>query len=93
MKRSLALKLGGQDPAYDGAQDYDFIFRCTENAEKIVHVAKILYHWRVHQASTADNPSSKLYAFDAGKRAIEAHLARIGAKAEVSHTKDLGFTG
>ena len=91
VKRSLALELGGQDPAYDGAQDYDFIFRCTENAEKIVHVAKILYHWRVHQASTADNPSSKLYAFDAGKRAIEAHLARIGAKAEVSHTKDLGF--
>ena len=91
VKRSLALKLGGQDPAYDGAQDYDFIFRCTENAEKIVHVAKILYHWRVHQASTADNPSSKLYAFDAGKRAIEAHLARAGAKAEVSHTKDLGF--
>ncbi|MBD9014029.1 MAG: glycosyltransferase family 2 protein [Lachnospiraceae bacterium] len=91
VKRSLALKLGGQDPAYDGAQDYDFIFRCTENAEKIVHAAKILYHWRVHQASTADNPSSKLYAFDAGKRAIEAHLARIGAKAEVSHTKDLGF--
>lgn len=91
VKRSLALKLGGQDPAYDGAQDYDFIFRCTENTEKIVHVAKILYHWRVHQASTADNPSSKLYAFDAGKRAIEAHLARIGVKAEVSHTKDLGF--
>ena len=91
VKRSLALKLGGQDPAYDGAQDYDFIFRCTEEAEKIVHIAKILYHWRVHQASTADNPASKMYAFDAGKRAIEAHLQRIGAKAEVSHTKDLGF--
>ena len=91
VKRSLALKLGGQDPAYDGAQDYDFIFRCTEEAEKIVHIAKILYHWRVHQASTADNPTSKMYAFDAGKRAIEAHLQRIGAKAEVSHTKDLGF--
>lgn len=91
VKRSLALKLGGQDPAYDGAQDYNFIFRCTEEAEKIVHIAKILYHWRVHQASTADNPTSKMYAFDAGKRAIEAHLQRIGAKAEVSHTKDLGF--
>ena len=91
VKRSLALKLGGQDPAYDGAQDYDFIFRCTEEAEKIVHIAKILYHWRVHQASTADTPTSKMYAFDAGKRAIEAHLQRIGAKAEVSHTKDLGF--
>ena len=91
VKRSLALKLGGQDPAYDGAQDYDFIFRCTEEAEKIVNIGKSLYHWRVHQASTADNPTSKMYAFDAGKRAIEAHLQRIGAKAEVSHTKDLGF--
>lgn len=80
VKRSLALKLGGQDPAYDGAQDYDFIFRCTEEAEKIVHIAKILYHWRVHQASTADNPTSKMYAFDAGKRAIEAHLQRIGGE-------------
>ena len=91
VKRSLALKLGGQDPAYDGAQDYDFIFRCTEEAEKIVHVPKILYHWRCHEDSTAENPESKMYAFDAGKRAIEAHLQRIGAKAEVSHTKDLGF--
>lgn len=91
VKRSLALSLGGQDPAFDGAQDYDFIFRCTEKANRITHIAKVLYHWRVHKASTADNPASKLYAFDAGKRAIEAHLKRMGAAAEVSHTEDLGF--
>ena len=52
---------------------------------------EILYHWRTHQASTADNPASKMYAFEAGKRAIEGNLERCHLKAEVSHTKDLGF--
>ncbi len=91
VKRKLAMELGGQDGAFDGAQDYDFIFRCVEKAEKIVHIAKILYHWRVHKASTADNPASKQYAFEAGKRAIEAHLSRIGQKGKVTETEDLGF--
>jgi len=91
VKRELVLSLGGQDKEFDGAQDYDFVFRCTEKAKKVVHIAKVLYHWRVHKASTADNPASKMYAFEAGKRAIEAHLARTGADGEVSHTKDLGF--
>ena len=38
-----------------------------------------------------DNPASKMYAFEAGKRAIEAHLERTGVKGTVSHTPDLGF--
>lgn len=75
----------------NGAQDYDFIFRCCESAKEIYHVPEILYHWRTHQASTADNPASKMYAFEAGKRAIEGNLERCHLKAEVSHTKDLGF--
>ena len=52
---------------------------------------EILYHWRTHKASTADNPASKMYAFEAGKRAIEEHLKRTGVRGEVSHTPDLGF--
>ena len=50
-----------------------------------------LYHWRTHAASTADNPLSKQYAYEAGKRAIEAHLSRCGLKGEVSLKKDFGF--
>ena len=46
----------------------------------MVHVPEILYHWRTHKASTADNPASKMYAFEAGKEAIEAHLERVGVK-------------
>ena len=89
--RALLDQVGGLDSAYDGAQDYDLILRCTERADGIVHIPRVLYHWRVHKSSTADNPASKMYAFEAGKRAIEAHLRRCGEKAEVSRTKDLGF--
>lgn len=85
VRRSLARSVGGFSADYDGAQDYDFIFRCTEAARKVVHIPKILYHWRCHSASTAENPDSKRYAFEAGLRAIEAHYARLGVKARVSH--------
>ena len=91
VRKSIVEKAGGFRKEFDGAQDYDFIFRCTENAGEVLHVPEILYHWRTHKASTADNPASKMYAFEAGKRAIEAHLERTGTKGEVSHTQDLGF--
>ena len=89
--RNLIKRVGGFRPEFNGAQDYDLILRCTEQAKQIVHIPKILYHWRVHKASTADNPASKMYAFDAGKRAIEEHLVRCRTKGTVQHTKDLGF--
>ena len=91
VSRAIMEKVGGFRREYDGAQDYDFIFRCVEAAGCVAHVPEILYHWRTHKASTADNPASKMYAFDAGKRAIEAHLERTGTPGVVSHTKDLGF--
>ena len=91
VRKSIVEKAGGFRKEFDGAQDYDFIFRCTENAGEVLHVPEILYHWRTHKASTADNPASKMYAFEAGKRAIEAHLKRTGTKGEVSHTQDMGF--
>ncbi len=91
VRRSIVEEIGGFRREFDGAQDYDFIFRCTEAAREVCHVPEILYHWRTHKASTADNPASKMYAFDAGRRAIEAHLQRSHVTGVVSHTKDLGF--
>lgn len=78
VSRELAEETGGFDEAFDGAQDYDFIFRCTEKARKIHHIPKVLYHWRCHMNSTASNPESKMYAFEAGARAIKAHFKRQG---------------
>ena len=91
VRTRLAREAGGFRREFDGAQDYDFIFRCTEEAKKVLHVPEVLYHWRTHKASTADNPASKMYAFEAGKRAIEAHLARCEQEGTVSLRKDLGF--
>lgn len=78
---------------FDGAQDYDFILRCVEavKPEEIHHIPKVLYHWRCHEDSTAENPESKTYAFEAGKRAIEEHYERTGINAEVLQGEFLGL--
>lgn len=83
VKRELQQRVGLLDPSFDGAQDYDYVLRCTENTteEKIAHIPKILYHWRAHGESTAENPESKRYAFEAGCRAVQAHYDRLGIAA------------
>lgn len=75
--------VGGMRSEYDGAQDYDFMFRCIEKANGIYHIPRILYHWRMHPLSTAQDPESKLYCYEAGKKAIEEHYKRIGVDAKV----------
>lgn len=91
VKRDVVQRAGGFRKEYDGAQDLDFILRCTEQAEHIWHVPKILYHWRSHIDSTAANPESKLYAFEAGRRAIEAHYERMGIPASVENAQFYGM--
>ena len=86
-KKELMDKLGGFKSDYDGAQDYDIFLRMSETAkvENIKHIPKLLYHWRVHNESTAKlNSHAKNYAFEAGKKAIEDHLKRIGLEGTVS---------
>lgn len=84
--RSLFIQIGGCRSEFDGAQDHDLVLRITEQigSKDIVHIPRILYHWRAHANSTASDLASKPLALDAGRRAIEAHLARIGTKACVT---------
>lgn len=91
--RKVIEQVGTLRKEFDGAQDYDFIFRCIEavSPEEICHVPKILYHWRCHEESTAENPESKTYAFESGKRAIEEHYRRTGIDAEVYQGEFLGL--
>jgi GT2 family glycosyltransferase len=91
VKRSLLERVGKIRKEYDGAQDYDFILRCCEQAKHVHHIPKILYHWRCHADSTAANPESKLYAFEAGRRAIEAHYMRLGIPAQVKNGSFYGL--
>ena len=82
---------------YDGAQDYDLVLRAAagvlsgEPEAAYVHVPKVLYHWRCHETSTASNPESKRYAYEAGKRALEDFCAAQGWRVQVEDTRHLGF--
>ena len=118
-------KVGGEDSMYDGAQDYEFMFRCIEKAlndagctfakrkaegasgsesdegnidfgadkarSVIAHVPRVLYHWRLAKGSTAENPESKMYAYESGRAAVEAHLKRMGIPAKVEMTDMWGM--
>lgn len=83
VNKKIVDEVGYYNSEFDGSQDYDYIFRCVEKANAVYHIPRILYHWRMHPESTAQNPESKLYCYDAGKRAIEAHYKRIGVEATV----------
>ena len=93
-KKELMEKLGGERSKYDGAQDFDIILRVAENVKdykNIIHIPKVLYHWRVHPNSTAQaEVESKPYAFEAGIPAIQDHLDRVGLKGTVEHGASLG---
>lgn len=91
VKRAVIGKVGMLDETYDGSQDYDFILRCCEVAEKIGHIPRVLYHWRVHERSVAGNAHSKLYAYQAGKKALEASMQRCGEIGVVEHGTNLGL--
>ena len=97
MLRTDVFRRLKERPGYDGAQDYDLVLRAAagvlsgEPEAAYVHVPKILYHWRCHETSTASNPESKRYAYEAGKRALEDFCASQAWGARVEDTRHLGF--
>ncbi len=102
MKRQLMQELQLRSVC-DGAQDFDLVLRAVnwmlgkdKKRNRIMdvpveHVPEVLYHWRCHEGSTAENPESKKYAYDAGKRAVEDFLRAREWKGRVSHIRHLGF--
>lgn len=88
----LVNDIGGFRLGFEGAQDYDLALRCIERIEsaQIVHIPRILYHWRVHLQSTASSSEAKPYAALAGERAINEHFARMGFNGGVRYA-DYGY--
>lgn len=87
-------------PECDGAQDYDLVLRAVAKVlatdgqageKSILHIPKVLYHWRCHEASTAANPHSKKYAYVAGLRALQDHAAQREIPATACETRHVGF--
>ena len=81
--RELLDSVGYFRSEYDGSQDYDLILRLTEKAKKVFHIRKILYYWRAHKNSVAQDVAAKPYTVTAAKKALAAHLERCGLKGEV----------
>jgi len=77
-RRSLLEEIGGFRPEFDGSQDYDLVLRATEKTERIHHIPRVLYHWRVHSGSVASAADAKMYAYDSALRAIREALERRG---------------
>jgi O-antigen biosynthesis protein len=81
LRRSVLDRIGGFRPGYDGAQDYDLLLRATESGERIRHIPKVLYHWRMTPGSTATASAAKPKSWDAGLRALGESLQRRGIDA------------
>jgi O-antigen biosynthesis protein len=82
--RSLVEDVGGFDPEYEGSQDWDLVLKVTERARAVLHVPRVLYHWRMLETSAAGGgEEAKPWAYEAGKRAVQAHCKRIGLAAVV----------
>ena len=83
-RRSLLDAVGGGfRKQFDGSQDYDMILRLTEQAKRIVHIPKVLYYWRGHAGSTAQDIGAKTYTVEAARAALSEHLKRVGLKGTV----------
>ena len=79
LRRSLVEEVGGFDPEFEGSQDWDLVLKVTERARAVVHVPRVLYHWRMLETSAAGGgEAAKPWAFEAGTRAVQAHCERIG---------------
>ena len=86
-RKSLFESVGGFRSGYEGAQDYDLVLRCVEKTpdHKIYHIPQILYHWRVHEQSTASGVEAKPYAEEATVKALADHLVRSGVAATIKN--------
>ena len=91
VKKDLAFKAGGFSIDCNGSQDYDFILKTCDLTQNIVHIPKILYHWRIHPASVAGDPESKTYAYTSAIHALDTHLTRSSDSGTVNRGDTFGY--
>ena len=78
IRRDIVVRIGGFRTEFDGSQDYDMMLRATELARRVVHVPKVLYHWRAVPGSAALDPEAKPWAHRASRRVVEDAVRRRG---------------
>jgi predicted O-linked N-acetylglucosamine transferase (SPINDLY family)/GT2 family glycosyltransferase len=88
-RRTLINEIGGFRVGYEGSQDYDLVLRLTEKTDKIFHIPKILYHWRLHAGSTSASTTAKTYAYEAGFKALTDALNRRGENGKILSDRNI----
>jgi len=90
IRRDLIDEVGGLRSELDGAQDYDLLLRihALGRSVNVCHIPKVLYHWREAEHSTARDISTKRYAIDAGRTALNDYLGAVGVDAEETSDVD-----
>jgi O-antigen biosynthesis protein len=91
-RKSIANRIGGFRKGFEGAQDYDFVLRFTEQTDKVFHLPHVLYHWRIHGDSTADRIENKEYAVDSSLKAIAEAIERRAEPGSVTRVEPGGYT-
>lgn len=88
IRTALVRQLGGLRPGFEGAQDHDLLLRCMESLspQDVIHIPRVLYHWRAIPGSTAMGAGEKPYALEAAQRAVAEHLARTSVRGSVQVT-------
>jgi GT2 family glycosyltransferase/glycosyltransferase involved in cell wall biosynthesis len=86
-RRALVEAVDGIRQGFEGAQDYDLVLRLSERAQRILHIPKILYHWRLWKDSLSQNEAKLTAASEAGSHALTEHLQRCGERASVTHDR------
>lgn len=90
IRRDIVQDLGEFREGYEGSQDYDLFLRVVEKTENIVHIPKVLYHWRCIEGSAAKDSEAKLYAYDSAKKALLDHIKRLELDGEVLDGEMIG---
>lgn len=86
--KELVAKTGEFRLGFEGSQDHDFLLRATEQTKHIGHIPKVLYHWRIHKQSVANNTKAKPYAYIAAQKALDEALIRRGSPGHISFLPD-----
>ncbi len=85
VSKGLMAQVKGFREGYEGSQDHDLLLRVTELTNHVGHIPKVLYHWRIHSLSVAENTDAKPYAYDAAERALNDAMIRRGTPATIHH--------
>lgn len=83
VRKTLVDSLPTPGSEFDGAQDYNMTFMAAEQARSIHHVAKVLYHWRMSEGSTAANSAAKPYGKRAYRLSAQHHLERTESQGSI----------